>query len=80
MNPSAKRRDRTAEAREVRPNRVYPNNRFRFSARVEATPDPVGWAQTVGSALMVVARAWIAWTVVRKPASQLGAEAQPRVQ
>jgi hypothetical protein len=40
----------------------------------------IGWAQTLGSALMVAAGAWIAWTVVRKPANQLGAGAQSRVQ
>ena len=40
----------------------------------------IGWAQTLGSALMVAAGAWIAWTAMRRPAGQLGAEAQPRVQ
>ncbi len=40
----------------------------------------IGWAQTLGSALMVAAGGWIAWTAMREPASQLGAEAQPRVQ
>src|SRR5215210_2905956 len=33
----------------------------------------IGWAQTLGSALMVAAGAWIAWTVMHKPASRLGA-------
>ncbi len=40
----------------------------------------IGWTQTLGSALVVVAGAWIAWTAMRTPARQLGAEAQPRVQ
>jgi hypothetical protein len=40
----------------------------------------IGWAQTLGSALMVAAGAWIAWSVLRQPASRLQAEAQPRVQ
>ena len=40
----------------------------------------IGWAQTIGSALVVAAGVWIAWTAMREPAGQLGAEAQPRVQ
>ena len=40
----------------------------------------IGWAQTIGSALVVAAGVWIAWTALREPAGQLGAEAQPRVQ
>ena len=40
----------------------------------------VGWAQTLGSALVVAAGGWIAWSALRRPASQLGAEGQPRVQ
>ena len=40
----------------------------------------IGAAQTLGSALIVVAGGWIAWTVTREPSSQLGAGAQPRVQ
>ena len=36
--------------------------------------------QTLGSALLVVAGGWIAWTVTREPSSQLGDGAQPRVQ
>ena len=39
----------------------------------------VGVAQTLGSALVVVAGGWIAWSVMRQALSQLGAEAQPRV-
>jgi hypothetical protein len=39
----------------------------------------IGVAQTLGSALVVVAGGWIAWSVMRQPSSQLGAEAQPRV-
>jgi hypothetical protein len=39
----------------------------------------IGWAQTLGSALVVLAGGWIAWSVMRQPSSQLGAEAQPRV-
>lgn len=40
----------------------------------------IGESQTLGSALLVVAGGWIAWTVTREPSSQLGATAQPRVQ
>jgi hypothetical protein len=40
----------------------------------------IGWAQTVGSALLIVAGGWIAWSLMRQPSSQLGAEVQPRVQ
>jgi hypothetical protein len=40
----------------------------------------IGEAQTLGSALLVVAGGWIAWTVTRAPSSQLGAGAQPSVQ
>ncbi len=40
----------------------------------------IGWTQTLGSALVVAAGGWIAWTAMREPASQLGAEVQPRVQ
>jgi hypothetical protein len=40
----------------------------------------IGWAQTVGSALLIAAGGWIAWSLMRQPSSQLGAEAQPRVQ
>jgi hypothetical protein len=39
----------------------------------------IGVAQTLGSALVVVAGGWIAWSVMRQPSSQLGGEAQPRV-
>jgi hypothetical protein len=39
----------------------------------------IGWAQTVGSALLIVAGGWIAWSLMRQPSSELGAEAQPRV-
>jgi hypothetical protein len=39
----------------------------------------IGVAQTLGSALVVVAGGWIAWSVIGQPSSQLGAEAQPRV-
>jgi hypothetical protein len=40
----------------------------------------IGAAQTVGSALMVAAGGWIAWSLMRRPSSQLGVEAQRRVQ
>ena len=40
----------------------------------------IGWAQTVGSALLIVAGGWIAWSLMRQPSSQLGTEVQPRVQ
>ena len=40
----------------------------------------IGAAQTLGSALLVVAGGWIAWSLMRQPSSQPGAEAQPRVQ
>jgi hypothetical protein len=40
----------------------------------------IGVAQTIGSALLMVAGVWIAWSVMRRPLSQLGAETQPRVQ
>jgi hypothetical protein len=40
----------------------------------------IGWSQTLGSALVVAAGGWIAWTAMRQPASRLRAEAQPRVQ
>jgi hypothetical protein len=40
----------------------------------------IGWAQTIGSALVVAAGVWIAWTALREPGSQLGGQAQPRVQ
>jgi hypothetical protein len=40
----------------------------------------IGAAQTLGSALLVVAGGWIAWSLMCKPSSQLGAEVQPRVQ
>ena len=40
----------------------------------------IGWAQTIGSALVVADGVWIAWTALREPGSQLGAQAQPRVQ
>jgi hypothetical protein len=39
----------------------------------------IGVAQTLGSALVMVAGGWIAWSVIGQPSSQLGAEAQPRV-
>jgi len=39
----------------------------------------IGAAQTLGSALVVVGGGWIAWSVMRQPSSQPGAEAQPRV-
>ena len=39
----------------------------------------IGWAQTVGSALLIVAGGWIAWSLLRQPSSQPGSEAQPRV-
>ena len=40
----------------------------------------IGVAQTLGSALLVVAGVWIAWSVTRRPAeSPRGVEAQPRV-
>src|ERR671916_610583 len=39
----------------------------------------IGAAQTVGSALLIVAGGWIAWSLMRQPSSELGAEAQPRV-
>jgi hypothetical protein len=40
----------------------------------------IGVAQTLGSALMVAAGGWIAWSLMRGASSQLGVEAQPRVQ
>ena len=40
----------------------------------------IGAAQTLGSALMVAAGGWIAWSALRQPTGQLRAEAQPRVQ
>jgi hypothetical protein len=40
----------------------------------------IGAAQTLGSALLMVAGGWIAWSLMRQPSSQLGAEAQPRLQ
>jgi hypothetical protein len=40
----------------------------------------IGELRPIGSALIVVAGVWIAWTVAREPSSQLGAGAQPRVQ
>ncbi len=40
----------------------------------------IGAAQTLGSALMVAAGGWIAWSVMRRSSSQIGTEAQPRVQ
>ena len=40
----------------------------------------IGELRPIGSALIVVAGVWIAWTVTREPSSQLGAGAQPRVQ
>src|SRR5215211_7107528 len=39
----------------------------------------IGVAPTLGSAMVVVAGGWIAWSVMLQPSSQLGAEAQPRV-
>jgi hypothetical protein len=39
----------------------------------------IGWSQTLGSALVVAAGGWIAWTAMRQPASRLRAEAQPRI-
>ena len=39
----------------------------------------IGAAQTLGSALLVAAGAWIAWSVMRRPSSQQGAQGQPRV-
>ena len=39
----------------------------------------IGAAQTVGSALLIVAGGWIAWSLMRQPSSQPGAEAPPRV-
>jgi hypothetical protein len=39
----------------------------------------IGAAQTLGSALMVAAGGWIAWSALRQPAGQLRGEAQPRV-
>ena len=40
----------------------------------------IGELRPIGSALIVVAGGWIAWTVTREASSQLGAGAQPRVQ
>src|SRR4028119_2184029 len=40
----------------------------------------IGEAQTLGSALIVVAGGWISWTITREPSSKLGTGAQPRVQ
>ncbi len=40
----------------------------------------IGELRPIGSALIVVAGGWIAWTVTREPSSQLGAGAHPRVQ
>jgi hypothetical protein len=40
----------------------------------------IGWSQTLGSALVVAAGGWIAWTAMRQPAGRLRVEAQPRVQ
>jgi hypothetical protein len=40
----------------------------------------IGELRPLGSALIVVAGGWIAWTVTRQPSSQLGSGAQPRVQ
>jgi hypothetical protein len=39
----------------------------------------IGAAQTLGSALMVAAGGWIAWSALRQPAGQQRGEAQPRV-
>jgi len=39
----------------------------------------IGAAQTLGSALLIVAGGWIAWSLTRRPSSQPGAEAPPRV-
>ena len=39
----------------------------------------IGAAQTVGSALLIVAGGWIAWSLMRQRSSQPVAEAQPRV-
>jgi hypothetical protein len=39
----------------------------------------IGAAQTLGSALMVAAGGWIAWSALRQPAGQLRGEVQPRV-
>ncbi len=40
----------------------------------------IGWAQTLGSTVLVVAGGWIAWSVLGRPAAEtVGAAAQPRV-
>lgn len=39
----------------------------------------IGAAQTLGSALLVVAGGWIAWSVMRGPSGQQGSENRPRV-
>jgi hypothetical protein len=43
---------------------------------VRSTPPTV----LVGALLIVISGGWIAWSVMRKPSSQLGADVQPRVQ
>jgi hypothetical protein len=41
----------------------------------------IGWAQTLGSALLVIAGGWIAWSVLQRPSAEAAgaAAAQPRV-
>ena len=45
-------------------------------AGAQVTPPTV----LVGMALLVISGAWMAWSALHRPSSQLGAEAQPRVQ
>ena len=49
---------------------------YALMIEVRSTPPTV----LVGALLIVISGGWIAWSVMRKPSSQLGADVQPRVQ
>jgi hypothetical protein len=53
-----------------------------FGLVYAATIGPASTPPTVpaGAVLLVISGAWMAWSVLRRPSIQLGAEAQPRVQ
>jgi ABC-type nickel/cobalt efflux system permease component RcnA len=46
----------------------------------QATTGSSPVTQPVGASLMVISGGWIAWRVMRQPSTQVGTEAEPRVQ
>jgi hypothetical protein len=49
---------------------------YAMTIGAQATPPTV----PAGAVLLVISGAWMAWSALHRPSSQLGAEAQPRVQ